>query len=275
MTATNVENVFVLEDSFYFPSLQRFRRLWVYLPKNYNSSGESYPVIFMHDGQNLFDDLTAFGSEWGIDETLNTEHGNMIVIGIENGSEHRMAEYMLHDNTDHGKAEGALYLKDISEVLKPYVDSVLRTKPERENTCIAGSSMGGLISLYAGLYFPHLFGTIGVFSPALWLDAPGIFSEVQDVVRKNMPGGASEPIQRWYFYAGARETETLVAEVATMVTIFRQYPFMEVTYQIDSTGIHDEAVWKNYFPGFYNWFIGKKPAVILEKESDIKIESYL
>ncbi|MEO7523842.1 MAG: alpha/beta hydrolase-fold protein [Ferruginibacter sp.] len=225
----------------------------------------------MHDGQNLFDNLHAFGSEWGIDETLNAEEGKVVVIGIENGAGQRMAEYMLHDHPEHCMAEGALYLKDICEIIMPDVDSLLCTKSGRENTSIAGSSMGGLISLYAGLYFPHLFGTVGIFSPAIWLDLPSIFTEVQAVAMKNMSGWESNSAQRWYFYAGTRETETLVAEVETMVTIFRQYPQMEVTYQIDAGGIHDEAVWKNYFPEFYTWLIEKKPSELLELESDIKI----
>ena len=271
MTATATENVFILNEQFLFPSLQRTRRLWVYLPKGYNKSQKHYPVIYMHDGQNLFDDLHAFGSEWGIDETLDAERGNMIVIGIENGAEQRMSEYMLYDHPDHGTADGQLYLKDICEVLKPFVDSVLRTKPEREYTCIAGSSMGGLISFYAGLYFPQLFGVVGIFSPALWLDAPRIFSEVQVVAQKNISSDENLPFQRWYFYAGAMESETMVAEVASMVKIFRQYPYMDITYQIDAGGVHDEAVWKNYFPEFYKWIIGQKSAQILEKESDIKI----
>ena len=272
MTATATKNVFILDEHFYFPTLGRHRRLWVYLPEGYDTSGIHYPVIYMQDGQNLFDELNAFGSEWGVDETLDAERGKIIVVGIDNGEEHRMAEYMLYDHPDHGPAEGANYLKDIAGVLKPFVDGVLRTKPEKEHTCIAGSSMGGLISLYAGLYFPQHFGVVGIFSPALWLDAPKIFSEVQEVAARNAVNAKGEPAQRWYFYAGAQETETLVAEVATMVKIFRQYPHMDVTYQIDAAGIHDEAVWKNYFPDFYKWIVGKKPAHVLEKESDIRID---
>ena len=271
MKTTATENVYILDEQFHLPSLQRTRKIWVYLPKGYTDTEKRYPVIYMHDGQNLFDDLHAFGSEWGIDETLDAERGNMIIIGIENGAEHRMSEYMLYDHPDHGAAEGILYLKDICEVLKPFVDSALRTKPDREHTCIAGSSMGGLISFYAGLYFPQIFGVVGIFSPALWLDAPRIFTEVQEVAERNIHSNEFLPSQRWYFYAGAMESETMVAEVASMVKIFRQYHYMDITYQIDAGGIHDEAVWKNYFPEFYKWIIGQKPAEILEKESDIKI----
>lgn len=272
MTSTATKNVYILDEQFHFPSLNRHRRLWVYLPVGYDTSGTDYPVMYMHDGQNLFDELNAFGSEWGIDETLDAERGNIIVVGIDNGAEHRMSEYMLHDHPDHGNAEGALYLKDIAEVLKPYVDSILRTRKGHEHTCIAGSSMGGLISLYAGLYFSHLFGVVGIFSPAIWLDAPKIFTEVNDLLMKRGAPGTVIPTQRWYFYAGAIESETMVAEVATMVKIFRQYPHLDVTYQIDAMGVHDEAVWKNYFPGFYKWVVGIKPAVVLEQESHIKID---
>ena len=271
MSGTASENVSVLDDNFYFPSLQRNRRIWVYKPKDYETSGEAYPVIYMHDGQNLFDETTAFGAEWGVDETLDVEKGKVLIIGIENGAEHRMSEYMLHDHPDHGEAEGAKYLQDITGILKPFVDSVLRTKADPQFTCICGSSMGGLISLYAGLYFPHIFGSVGVLSPALWLDAPGVYNEAQEIANKHRDQLEGSPRQRWYFYAGALESETMVAEVASMVMIMRQDPALEVTYQLDAAGIHDEAVWKDYFPNLYQWFIGKKAADALESESHIRI----
>lgn len=269
---TATENVSILDKAFYFPSLGRHRRLWVYLPRDYHQSADRYPVIYMHDGQNLFDEFNAFGSEWGVDETLDAEKGNVIVIGIDNGAEHRMSEYMLHDHPDHGSSEGALYLKDITEVLKPWVDNVLRTRPEKDHTAIAGSSMGGLISLYAGLYFPHIFGVVGVFSPALWLDAPHVYTEANYALARNGASRTDTAPQRWYFYAGALESETMVAEVAGMVKIFREQPGVDVTYQLDAGGIHDEAVWKNYFPNFYKWFTGEKPAEALEQESHIKVD---
>ena len=186
----------------------------IYL-EDYENSNDQYPVIYMHDGQNLFDELNAFGTEWGVDETLNAEQGKVIVIGIDNGAEHRMAEYMLHDHPEHGAGEGGRYLKDIVEALKPYVDSVLRTKSEKEHTCVAGSSMGGLISLYAGLLFPHVFGAIGVFSPALWVDAPRVFKEAHDTLNKHADLTNGAALQRWYLYAGALESETMIGEVAS------------------------------------------------------------
>ena len=269
MTGTATENVSILDEAFIFPTLGRPRRIWVYKPVGYETAADRYPVIYMHDGQNLFDEMNAFGTEWGIDETLDAEQGKVIIIGIDNGGEHRMSEYMLRDHPEHGPGEGAKYLKDIVETLKPYIDSTLRTRTERKFTCMAGSSMGGLISLYAGLYFPGTFGAIGIFSPALWLDAPRVFSETHGILCKENPVAAA---QRWYFYAGALESETMLAEVATMVKIMRDCPRTDVTYQLDAGGVHDEAVWKNYFPNFYKWFTGKKPAEILEQESHLKID---
>lgn len=269
MEGSATENVSILEEAFFLPSLGRNRRIWLYKPTDYDSSGKNYPVIYMHDGQNLFDEMSAFGSEWGVDEALDAERAEVIVIGIDNGSEHRMSEYMLYDHPEHGIAEGAKYLKDIAEILKPFVDRVLRTQPEKKTTCIAGSSMGGLISLYAGLYLPNIFGAVGVLSPALWLNSPQVFSETKKMLDQH---ANAEAIQRWYFYAGALESETMITEVATIVKIMQESSAADVTYQLDKSGVHDEAVWKNYFPELYRWLVGKKPAQLLEMESDIKID---
>ena len=85
MSGTASPNVFIVDESFYFPSLKRTRRIWVYRPVGYDSSTDLYPVIYMHDGQNLFDEVNAFGSEWSVDETLDAEQGKVIVVGIDNG----------------------------------------------------------------------------------------------------------------------------------------------------------------------------------------------
>ena len=83
-TATGQHNVFVIDEAFYMPQLNRIRRIWIYLPQGYNDSDKRYPVIYMHDGQNLFDESTAIGQEWQIDETLNTMLAETIIVGIDN-----------------------------------------------------------------------------------------------------------------------------------------------------------------------------------------------
>ncbi len=254
MSGTASNNVSILEENFYFPSLQRTRRIWVYKPSGYEGSDERYPVIYMHDGQNLFDEATAFGSEWRVDETLDALEGKVIIIGIENGIEHRMNEYMIHDHPRHGEADGAKYLNDISEVLKPFVDAALRTLADRQHTCICGSSMGGLISLYAGFYFRHVFGSIAILSPALWFDAPAVFNEAKEFVAR-LGSDASEPRHRWYVYAGALESGTIVAETATLVSILQESPVLDITSVVDPGGTHDEAVWGDHFREVYDWFV--------------------
>ena len=102
---TAAPNVWVMDDAFNIPQLGRTRRIWIYLPHNYHESEENYPVIYMHDGQNLFDQATAFDKEWGIDETLNSLLARCIIVGIDN-SEHRMKEYNFNDHDAHGPGEG-------------------------------------------------------------------------------------------------------------------------------------------------------------------------
>jgi len=176
LESTLSNNVEVISDSFYMPQLDRFRRIWIYLPPDYDMEEDSeYPVLYMQDGQNLFDRATSYSGEWQVDERLNAlfEEGYTvpIVIGIDHGNTTRVNEYCLVD-VDEPKidAEGELYLQFIVETLKPYIDSHYRTKPEKEFTSIMGSSVGGLISTYALSLYPNTFGSAGLFSPSYWLD---------------------------------------------------------------------------------------------------------
>lgn len=193
-TAINVE---LISEAFYMPQLDRWRRIWMYYPEGYKASDKRYPVIYMHDGQNLFDTATAFGEEWCIDETLHSLHAQCIVIGIEN-SDQRMTEYNCHCNEEYGKGEGKAYIDFIVHNLKPYVDENYRTMPDRENTFMAGSSMGGLISLFAGLYHPDVFGKLGIFSPSLWI-VPNFMDELTSLADHN-----TRHQQQSYFYGGAK-----------------------------------------------------------------------
>jgi predicted alpha/beta superfamily hydrolase len=141
-------NVYILDTAFYMPQLGRYRRIWLYLPPDYHTSTRHYPVLYMHDGQNLFQEWSAFGEEWGVDETIDAMERKCIVVGVDNGGEHRLREYKLHDDEEFGKGEGRPYLAFLVETLKPFIDRSYRTKTGREHTWIAGSSMGGLISLW-------------------------------------------------------------------------------------------------------------------------------
>ena len=176
-------------DGVYSPQLENRRDILVYLPPSYEQSDRRYPVIYMHDGQNLFDAATSFVGEWQVDETLEMLAGEgleAIVVGIPNMSKDRIHELSPFKDSE-SKGWGDKYLSFIVEIVKPHVDAAFRTLPDRERTGIMGSSMGGLISLYGYFAHPNVFGWAGAVSPALWFGNFALF----DMVKKlpTMPQG--------------------------------------------------------------------------------------
>ena len=151
---TAAANVTLLDDDFYMPQLNKNRKIWIYLPPDYQTSTKHYPVLYMQDAQNLFDDYTSFSGEWEVDESLNEmftqgDYG-CIVVGIENGGADRLDEYSPWVNSEYNEGgDGAAYVEFMVNTLKPYVDEHYRTLPGRNTTGVMGSSMGGLISMYA------------------------------------------------------------------------------------------------------------------------------
>jgi predicted alpha/beta superfamily hydrolase len=160
--------------------LQNTRTLRVWLPPGYEASDARYPVLYMHDGQNLFDEATSFVGEWRVDETLTEliESGQVtpvIVVGIDNSGMNRVFEYtpVRHtmrrgDETRETGGGGDAYVSMVVDEIKPLIDAAYRTKPEPQHTLLAGSSLGGLISLHAAMIRPGVFGAIGAVSPSLW-----------------------------------------------------------------------------------------------------------
>ena len=177
---TRSTQVFIMDTAYYMPQLNRTRRIWLYLPKDYALSGKRYPVLYMHDGQNLFDEFTAGFGEWGVDECLDSMHNkglDCIVVGIDNGP-HRLNEYNPYEFEKFGKGEGNFYIDFLVKTLKPYIDVHYKTLKDQKHTFIAGSSMGGLISMAAVMRYPKIFGGAGIFSPAFWT-APKLDSDLQ------------------------------------------------------------------------------------------------
>jgi predicted alpha/beta superfamily hydrolase len=243
-TAVNVE---VIEEAFYMPQLDRYRRIWLYKPSGYYQTDKTYPVVYMHDGQNLFDEANAFGEEWGVDETLNSMLAECIIVGIDN-SEYRMTEYNFNDHEEYGPGEGRKYIEFIVNTLKPVIDLNFRTKPDRNFTHIAGSSMGGLISLYAALHFPEIFGGAGVFSPSLWL-VPDAAKEVRQVAEAN-----KKYPQRYYFYGGAMEGSNMIENIEAVANVLTENPLLAVDIDTHDEGEHSEYYWRSKFPDYYGWF---------------------
>jgi len=243
-------NVHVLDSAFFMPQLSRTRKIWIYLPPGYANSKKKYPVLYMHDGQNIFDDYTAYNGEWGVDECLDSLINNgktaSIVVGIENGPE-RINEYNPYDNDEYGKADGEAYLSFLVGTLKPYVDKHYRTLVSRENTFIAGSSVGALISYYAMLRYPDVFGKAGIFSPAFWI-APQI-DQLTDSVAPKING-------QFFFYAGEAESETMLSRMSAVADKLGENSSALIYQVVDPAGKHNEQAWRKWFGEFYLWITG-------------------
>ena len=149
----------------------------VYLPPGYEREPQRrYPVLYLQDGQNLFDEATAFSHEWQVDETAERliargEIAPVIVVGIANAGERRMDEYTpTRDRRHHAGGGATRYGRMLVEELKPFVDATYRTLPDPAYTGLGGSSLGGLLSLFLGLQYPGLFRRLAVLSPSVWWD---------------------------------------------------------------------------------------------------------
>lgn len=245
--STASKNVHVPDTGFYIPQLNRYRRIWIYLPESYQTSNKKYPVLYMHDGQNVFDDATSGYGEWGVDEALDSlgpKNKEIIVVAIDNGGDKRINEYSPYDMEKYGKGEGDQYVDFLAKTLKPYIDKNYRTRKNAKNTFIAGSSMGGLISFYALLKYPKVFGGAGVFSPAFWI-TPQL---------KNInPGQAKKVKGKIYFYAGQLESETMVSDMLNVFEQMRKYSKAKMQTVIRAEGKHNEQTWRKEFPLFYRW----------------------
>ena len=250
-------SVSIINVGFSMPQLNRTRRVWIYLPPDYATSKRRYAVLYMHDGQNVFDAATAYAGEWGVDETLDSLRARgdagAIVVAVDHGNSKRFDEYSPWKNTRFGGGEGAAYVDFIVQTLKPYIDQTYRTRRDAKNTAIAGSSMGGLISLYAALKYPNVFGKAGVFSPAVWV-APEIatFAREQAQILKK----ATRP--KLYFISATSEAERpeqlAVSQPLMDALMAAGYtPEKDLVVLLQPDGAHSEWFWRREFPGAYRW----------------------
>ncbi len=256
-THTVSSNVRILDTAFIMPELKRQRRIWIYLPEGYAKNKKHYPVIYMQDGQNVFDNYTSGFGEWGVDEILDSliENGKpaSIVVGIDHGGPLRMSEYNPYPFTMKDSlsstsftAEGDAYLDFIVNTLKPYIDKHYRTIKAKESTAIAGSSMGGLISYYAALKYPNVFGGAGIFSPAFWT-AEGI-DEFTDSAAGKLQG-------KYFFYMGGKEGKRYVDDMIRIREKVGKNSSALVYSVIDPDAQHNEQAWRKWFAEFYNWIM--------------------
>lgn len=260
--STASAQVHILDTAFFIPQLNRTRKVWIYLPADYATSKKRYPVLYMHDGQDLFDEATSEGRigplEWGVDEVIDAATKKCIVVAVEHHADKkiRLEEYFVNANPDQAKADGAKYLDFTVSTLKPYIDKQYRTLTDKKHTFMAGSSMGGLLTLYAGVLYPDVFGSLGVMSPSIWLDNNNINTKLANLEQKK-----SIKQQRYYFYAGDNESRAkptggfvqMHVDVNAAIAQLKQSANPEITKTITSGGRHGAWHWRIAFPAFYEW----------------------
>ncbi len=250
--STAASNVQILNANFFMPQLNRSRRIWLYLPPDYFSSSKHYPVIYMHDGQNLFDNNTSFSGEWQVDETLNQLHQNgdygAIVVGIDNGGSFRIDEYGPWVNSQYGGGQGSLYMNFIVQTLKPHIDANFRTLPQAPYTAMIGSSLGALISTYGQVKFSQVFSKVGSFSPAYWFN----INELTNYIQSSNQNFESS---RYYFVAGQNESSTMVSNINTIKDALQSKGLTasNTLVKIDSYGTHSEGYWRGELGAAYQW----------------------
>lgn len=247
---SQLPKIHLISEEFEIPQLNKTRKIWALLPHDYDTSDENYPVLYLHDAQNLFNENAEFGN-WQIDKKLavmsDYNIGKIIVIAVEHGESERLQEYNV-GKTVLGIGSGKKYIRFITDTLKPFVDKTYRTKTEREFTGIGGSSMGGLVSIFSGLIYPEVFGKLMVFSPSLWV-IPKIKLGFLDIF---------EPQEtRLYLYAGGDESETMVKHVLKFrKRLLKRESLkgkMKVHLSINEDGKHNETYWSDEFPKAIEW----------------------
>jgi alpha-glucosidase len=261
-SSTAAPNVQILNNAFVMPQLNnRTRRIWLYLPPDYQTTSKQYPVLYMHDGQNLFDAATSFAGEWQVDETLNALHasGNYgaIVVGIDNGGVSRINEYSPWNNPQYGGGEGASYIDFIAQTLKPFIDANYRTLTEPQYTCLFGSSLGGLISTYGAVRYPNVFGRVGSFSPAYWF----VFTELNNYISTSTTNISNLRISH---VAGQNESATMAPHINTVTSNLFARGLLNSNSSIktDADGTHTEAYWRREFGAAYQWLFPNTPTSV-------------
>lgn len=254
-TASSVTGKLIFHEQVASQHLTRPRNVSVWLPPGYDASDERYPVLYLHDGQNLFDAATAaFGVEWQVDETATRlikaeEIPAVVIVGIWNTSD-RIDEYTLtKDRRLERGGRGLDYIQFLSEELKPFIDRTYRTQTEPEFTLIGGSSLGGLISLHACIEKPDVFGACLAFSPSLGWD--------DERLLKSLRSDTTWPdrVHLW-FSMGTHEGSDIKSHAANLERAHRLRDLLKpaqaettlpVHFHEFEKGTHDEKSWALQF----------------------------
>lgn len=248
--------------------------LRIYLPKDYNDSKEAFKVIYMHDGQNLFEsENAAYGVPWKVDEVIdeytNKTNENYIIVGIDNPGMERYSFYSPWKYEDKypeiGQrvgfdeslgGRGNEYGEFIANELLPYINSSYKVLEGPEHTTILGSSMGGIISLYVGISYPEFFGRVGALSTAVWFDETDLLKYARnaseglkiysDIGTNETSGGVIKSFPEIYLYGAIALNESLLASSINEENL---------KFVIDEGGEHNEETWNKRLPEIFDWLL--------------------
>lgn len=257
-----VTGTLLRRSGFSAPRGQGIRDLLAWLPPGYESGERRYPVVYMHDGQNLFDAHTSYSGEWQVDESMTALHDeglDAIIVGLPHAGENRRFEYSpypLHLGDAHYSGYGDDYLSWLIDSVKPQVDGAFLTLPDAAHTGIAGSSMGGLISLHGIITRPDAFGFCAAFSTAYWLGEHALRRTIESQGRGH---------GMIYLDVGTREGDTLRGWNITSDDLDTAYvagvrelrdALLLTGYKLDNTLVyvedegaaHSESAWARRFP---------------------------
>ncbi len=259
----------LISENFYIPQLDRTRKVWILLPYDYHTSSKLYPVLYLQDAQNLFNEDSKYGN-WEIDKKLallsEYGRGDVIVVAVEHGVQQRINEFIFDNNSVAKNSEGKKYIRFIADTLKHYIDANFRTLKEREHTGIGGSSLGALVSLYSGFLYPEVFSKLLIFSPSLWVE-PGY----------NFPLFSFKvPFKtKVYLYGGELEGSDMVKRIRTFEKKMKNWESknlfdFEFKTQINPEGTHHEFFWSQEFPKAIEWLYYDQKENPVDKSPELK-----
>ncbi|MBM4186014.1 MAG: alpha/beta hydrolase [Gemmatimonadetes bacterium] len=241
------------------PQFHNFRNVMVALPPSYRGDQERrYPVVYMQDGQNLFDPTTSYAGAWNLTAILARLAGDGIealVVAIANAGKRRIYEYAPFADRRHGGGGGDRYVAFVIDTLKPIIDRDFRTLRDRAHTAIAGSSMGGLISLYAAFHRADVFGAVGALSPSLWFGERAFLRYLRSHPRIVSP--------RVHLDIGLHEPSHAVADVRALRETLEKVGHTGgsgLQYLEDETGAHDEETWGRRFSRAMPFLVSGAPS---------------
>lgn len=230
------------------------RLVYLYLPEDWETSGKRYPVLYMFDGHNVFFDTHAtYGKSWGMGEYLDENKKQLIIVAVEcsHKGNQRLSEYspvdFVYPELGQITGRGKAYMDWLVDTLKPYIDANYPTLADREHTSIAGSSMGGLMSLYAVCAYNHIFQKAACISPSFWV--------AKDKILDIVANSDVAPDSSIYIDYGSLELPNHLGSSEALFSVARLLLTRRtrVALKIVPGGAHNESSWEKQIPHFMEY----------------------